>query len=177
MEQSSVIEILLYAPIGGVVLLYIGSKIYGIELRTEEIRAKYPEAPGFAAAMEWDIKRGGFAYSAYFKKPHLRILRLSILVFILPILPLAFYFIGEISFRAMCMGLCWWTLVMGRAQLGEIGDGSVMAGLGFSLVTRVIILIGFCVGGIGGIVGGFWFIQMIWEFGEFGDLLGDLFAG
>ena len=171
------VEILIYSPIGGVALLYIGSKIYGIELRTEENRAEYPEAPGFVAAIEWDIKRGGFAYSAYFKKPHLRILRLSILVFILPTLPLAFYFIGEISFRAMCMGLFWWAFVMGNAYFTEIGDDSVMAGLGFSLVTRVIILIGFCVGSIGGIVGGFWFLQMIWEFGEFGDLLGDLFAG
>lgn len=164
------IENLLLLPIIGTALLFIGSQIFGIELpENEELSDR--ELRRFDSAMQWDLERGYFAYSAYFNKPHMRIIRLSILACMLPVVPLGFYFIGEISFREMCAVLCFFTFIQMGAYLSELGDEAVKVGLGFSPAYRITLWIGLLINCVFGIIAFLYFFEMIIP-----DLLEELFA-
>ncbi|SVB65381.1 uncharacterized protein METZ01_LOCUS218235, partial [marine metagenome] len=152
-------EFLLFLPLVGSALLIIGSKIYGIEIPKDE-EISDPIRQNIFAVSKWWIEGGEFAYSMYFNKPHMRILRLAILACMLPIFPLVFYFIGEISFKYMCAVLCSFTLVSGATHMSELGNESVMVGLGFSQITTLIFLTGLIVSMIGTILAMLFFIEL-----------------
>ena len=147
--------------------------MYGIEIPKDEEIDDPLVRDVFAANRWWNIERGGFAYSMHFNKPHMRILRLAILACMLPILPLAFYFIDEISFKEMCAVLLSFTFIPMYTHLSELGNESVMAGLGFSQITMLIFLFGMIVSSIGGLLAMLYFIELM----EPLKLLEELFAG
>ena len=169
-------EFLLYLPLVGSALLIIGSKIYGIEIPKDE-EISNPIRRDVFAVSKWWIEGGGFAYSMYFNKPHMRILRLAILACMLPIFPLVFYFIDEISFKYMCAVLCSFTLVGWSTYMSELGNESVMAGLGFSQITTLIFLTGLIVSMIGTILAMLFFIELMEPLNLLEDILEGLFAG
>ena len=168
-----VFENLFLLPLVGSALLIIGSKIYGIEIPKDEEIDDPLVRDVFATNRWWNIERGGFAYSMHFNKLHMRILRLAILACMLPILPLAFYFIDEISFKEMCAVLLSFTFIPMYTHLSELGNESVMAGLGFSQITMLIFLFGMIVSSIGGLLAMLYFIELM----EPLKLLEELFAG
>mgnify|MGYP001408888935 CR=1 FL=1 len=172
-----VFGILLFLPLVGSALLIIGAKMYGIEIPKDEEITDPIRRDIFAASRWWNIERGGFAYSMYFNKPHMRILRLAILACMLPILPLAFYFIDEISFKEMCTVLLSCFFITMHTHLSELGNESVMAGLGFSQITILIFVFGGVVSGIGGIRALLYVLEWMEPLNLLEDMLEELFAG
>ena len=113
----------------------------------------------------------------YFNKPHMRILRLAILACMLPILPLAFYFIDEISFKEMCTVLLSCFFITMHTHISELGNESVMAGLGFSQITILIFVFGGVVSSIGGIRALLYVLEWMEPLDLLEDILEELFAG